>query len=147
MNSQRTLQITLYGNLGADPEIKILPGRTVSREVYDSILDDAVVKDFTTAARQIRTASLAVNGQDDSGAKITRWLRLVDLADHLTAYRKGDRIKVRGFFRNRTYVKDGEQKSIRELVVTAASLEKMKVREEAPAPAPKTRKARKDRAA
>jgi len=143
MNSQRTLQITLYGNLGADPETKTLRGRTVSREVYDSILDDAVVKDFTTPARQIRTASLAVNGQDDLGAKITRWIRLVDLSDHLATYRKGDRIKVRGYFRTRLYTKDGEEKTIRELVLTAASLEKMKVREEAaPAPAPKRRKAR-----
>jgi hypothetical protein len=53
----------------------------------------------------------------------------VDLSDHLATYRKGDRIKVRGYFR-----------TIRELVVIAASLEKMKVRAEAaPAPAAKKR--------
>jgi len=130
MNSQRTPQIHLYGNLGADPETKTLPERTVTREVYDPIVDDAVERDFTTPERQFRTASLAVNAKDGE-SEITRWHRLVDFEEHLATYRKGDRLKVRGFFRTRTYTKDGEQKSIRELVVTAACLEKMKVRSEA----------------
>jgi single-stranded DNA-binding protein len=123
MNGQRTPQITLFGNLGADPETHTLNGRTVSREVYDIALDDVVVREHTTAERQIRTVSFAVNGKDGDGEEIVRWHRLVDFADYLTGCQKGDRLKVTGYFRDRAYVKDGEEKSIRELILTAAEIQ------------------------
>jgi single-stranded DNA-binding protein len=45
----------------------------------------------------------------------------------LTAtYRKGDRLAIAGFFKVRTYEKNGEVPEIRELVITGARLEKMK---------------------
>jgi len=135
MDSQRTPQITLYGNLGADPEIRTLPARIVTKEVYDPIVDDVVTRDFDQAERQIRTGSLAINAKDGDGEEITRWHRLVDFKEHLAGFHKGDRLRVRGWFRNRTFTKNGEEATIREVVVTAASLEKRKVRTEA-APAP-----------
>ena len=121
MNGQRTPQITLFGNLGADPETRTLNGRTVTQDVYDIATDQVVTREHTTDARQIRTVSLAVNGKDNDGKEIVRWHRLVDLADYLTNCRKGDRLKVTGYFRNRNYLKDGEEKTIRELVLTAAA--------------------------
>jgi single-stranded DNA-binding protein len=126
MNGQRTPQITLFGNLGADPETHTLNGRTVSQEVYDIVTDQVVVREHTTAERQIRTVSLAVNGKDANGDEILRWHRLVDFADYLTDCRKGDRLKVTGYFRDRTYLKDGEEKSIRELVLTGAEIQPKK---------------------
>jgi single-stranded DNA-binding protein len=75
---------------------------------------------------QIRTVSLAVNGKDADGEEIVRWHRLVDFADYLADCHKGDRLKVTGYFRDRTYTKDGEQKSIRELVLTAAEIQPKK---------------------
>jgi single-stranded DNA-binding protein len=78
--------------------------------------------------------SLAVNGRDGDGREITRWHRLVDFDEHLAGCHKGDRLKVTGFFRERTYLKDGEQKSIRELIVTASEIQPKRL----PAPAPET---------
>jgi single-stranded DNA-binding protein len=131
MSTQRTAQVTLIGNLGGDPETKTLKARTITREVYDDIIDDAVVLEFTTPDRQIRTASLALRAHDADGNEITRWHRLVDFQDYLEAYRKGDYISVQGYFRTRNYLKDGEKKTIREFIVTAAKLLYLKVRKEA----------------
>jgi single-stranded DNA-binding protein len=123
MTSQRTPRITVYGNLGADPETRTLKGRTVTKEFYDFIKDEAVTEVHTTPERQIRTASLAVNGRDEDGDEITRWHRLVDFEEHLAACRKGDRLKVIGYFRDRSYRKDGEEKTIRELIVASAEIQ------------------------
>jgi single-stranded DNA-binding protein len=131
MNGQRTPQITLFGNLGADPEIRTLKGRTSTREVYDIVEDTVVVQEHTTDDRQIRIGSLAVNGKDDSGNEIVRWHRLVDFEDHLADCRRADRLKVTGYFRDRSYLKDGEEKTIRELVVTAAAIQPKKPKAEA----------------
>ncbi|HEY2739698.1 MAG TPA: hypothetical protein VGK45_14910 [Thermoanaerobaculia bacterium] len=123
MNSQRTSQFAVFGNLGADPETHTLKGRTVTQERYDFAKDEVVVQEHTTDERQIHTASLAVNGRDGDGKEITRWHRLVDFEEHLAGCHKGDRLKVTGFFRERTYLKDGETKSIRELIVTASEIQ------------------------
>ena len=129
MNSQRTPQIHLYGNLGADPETHILPERTATRDVYDPITDDVVTREFNDPERELRTASLAVNVKVD-GEDITRWHRLVDFDGHLAHFEKGNRLKVRGFFRHRSFTKDGETKTVRELVVTAAAIAKPKWEED-----------------
>jgi single-stranded DNA-binding protein len=133
MSSQRTPRITVYGNLGADPETRTLKGRTVTKEYYDFTKDEAVVREHTTDERQIRTVSLAVNGRDEHDEEITRWHRLVDFEEHLATFHKGDRLKVTGYFRDRTYVQDGEEKSIRELIITAAELQPKRPRGEAEA--------------
>ena len=127
MNSQRTPRITVYGNLGADPETHTLKGRTFTHERYDIVTDQVVTEERTADERQIRTASLAVNGKDGDGEVITRWHRLVDFAEHLAGCGKGDRLKVTGYFRDRSYLKDGKEKTIRELVLTAVRIEKKNV--------------------
>jgi single-stranded DNA-binding protein len=129
----RTPQIHLFGNLGGDPETKTLPGRTFNRDVYDAILDDVVEKEYTTPDREILVASLAVNYKTGDGTPQTRWIRLVDHQHLLRLRRKGDRIRVDGFFRDRQYIdrKTGELKTIRELIVTAAELQILKVRDQA----------------
>jgi single-stranded DNA-binding protein len=134
MNSQRTPQFTVFGNLGADPETHTLKGRTVTQERYDIATDEVVVQEHTTDERQIHTASLAVNGRNEDGKDITRWHRLVDFGEHLANCHKGDRLKVTGFFRERTYLKDGETKSLRELIVTASEIQPKRL----PASAPET---------
>jgi single-stranded DNA-binding protein len=47
----------------------------------------------------------------------------VDFHNHLADCRKGDRLKVTGYFRDRSYRKDGEEKSIRELILTATEIQ------------------------
>jgi single-stranded DNA-binding protein len=121
MNGQRTHQFNLYGNLGGDPESHTLKARTVTRQGYDINLDDIVDQEHTIPERQIHTVSLAINGKGEDGEEIVRWHRLVDFADYLSNCRKGDRVKVKGYFRERTYLKEDEEKSIREIVLTAAA--------------------------
>jgi single-stranded DNA-binding protein len=129
MNTQRTPQVTLYGNLGADPETKTSKGRTLAKETYDPIIDEVRVEEFTTRDRELRTASLAVNYVGSDGEDLLRWVRLVDFQEHLVQRRKGDRLKVRGYFRDRKYLdKDGQTKTIREFVLTSAELQSLKIR-------------------
>jgi single-stranded DNA-binding protein len=44
---------------------------------------------------------------------------------------KGDRVKVKGYFRERSYEKDGETKTVRDFVVKDLKVERRKVRKEA----------------
>jgi single-stranded DNA-binding protein len=129
----RTPQVHLFGNLGGDPETKTLPGRSFHREVYDAILDETVEKEYTTSDRELLVASLAVNYKTQDGTFQTRWIRLVDHQHLLRLRRKGDKIRVDGFFRNRQYNdrNTGEVKTIREFIVTAAKLQNLKTREQA----------------
>jgi single-stranded DNA-binding protein len=129
--SQRDPQIRFFGNLGSDPELRTFASRTVTREVYDEMIDDPVEREFTQAAKTFRTVRIAVNGRDAQGLPITHWHCLVDFSNHLTLYRKGDRIQVRGFFRDRQYTKDGVAHTVRELIVTFAKAERLKLRAEA----------------
>ena len=129
--TRKTLNVKLYGNLGGDPELRSTRAQVITRSFYDPILDDAVEREFQKPGREFRTFSIAVNAKDADGQPITRWHRCIDWNGLSATYRKGDRVAVSGFFVVRTFEKDGETKSYRELVVTAASLEKMKVREQA----------------
>ena len=44
---------------------------------------------------------------------------------------KGDRVKVKGHFRERTYQKDGETKTVRDFVVEDLKIERRKIRHQA----------------
>jgi single-stranded DNA-binding protein len=129
--TQQTLTVKLYGNLGGDPEQRSTRDQVITRPVYDPLLDDAVEREFPKPGREFRTFSLAVNAKDAEGQPITRWHRCIDWQGLTAIYRKGDRVALTGFFKVRTYPKDGETKSYREFVVTGARLEKMKIRQQA----------------
>ena len=130
--NQQTLNVKLYGNLGGDPELRSTREQVITRPVYDALIDDAVEREFHKPGREFHTFSLAVNAKDAEGNPLpTRWHRCIDWNGITATYRKGDRVAITGFFKVRRYDKDGETKELRELVVTGARLEKMKVREEA----------------
>lgn len=122
MNTTRTTQPTLYGNLGGDPRPIKLPGRTREVEIYDPITDGTETRTYTTEPKEFLVASLAVNARTQDGETITRWIPLVDHHAELALCRKGDRLSVTGFFRNRSYIdkRTGEERTVRELVVTSA---------------------------
>ncbi len=40
--------ITLYGNVGGDPETRTIPGKQVTKQFYDPIIDDMIEREFTT---------------------------------------------------------------------------------------------------
>ena len=129
MTSQTT--ITLYGNVGADPEIRTIPGKQVTKEVYDPIIDDLVEREFTTPEREVRTFSIAVSKKDADGKEVTRWIRCDDWKGLSRLVRKGDRVKVKGTFRQRSYQKDGETKTVRDFVIQDLAFERQKIRQHA----------------
>lgn len=129
--TKKTLTVKLYGNLGRDPELRSTREQVYTHPVYDSLIDDAVEREFHKPGREFRTFTLAVNAKDAQGQPITRWHRCIDWQGLTATYRKGDRVALTGFFKVRKYEKDGEIKEMRELVVTEAKLERMKVREQA----------------
>ena len=53
--------ITLYGNVGGDPETRTIPGKQVTKQFYDPIIDDMIEREFTTPEREVRTFSIAVS--------------------------------------------------------------------------------------
>ena len=70
--------ITLYGNVGGDPETRTIPGKQVTKQFYDPIIDDMVEREFTTPEREVRTFSIAVSKKDDEGNDGVRTLWPLD---------------------------------------------------------------------
>lgn len=124
MSETRTPQVSIFGNLGSDPEVKTIPAKTSAREIYNPVIDDVEVRETTRPERNFLVFSLAVNAKDKSGEPITQWLRCVDWHRKSESYRKGDRIRVTGFFKTRSYLKDGATQTIREFVVVETRLER-----------------------
>ena len=60
-------EITLYGNVGGDPETRTIPGKQVTKQFYDPIIDDMVERDFTTPEREVRTFSITLSEKDLEG--------------------------------------------------------------------------------
>ena len=128
-NQQAT--ISLYGNLGGDPQEHSIPAKSGTAMVYDPIIDDVVERSYDFPERNFLTFSIATGGYAD---KPLRWHNCVDWEGEAFRFRKGDRVKLVGYFENRTYTdkKTGETKTNRQFVVTHAELKKAKVREELP---------------
>jgi single-stranded DNA-binding protein len=124
-NQQATL--SLYGNLGGDPEPHSVPAKSGTRSFYDPIIDDVVEREYQLPERNFLTFSLATGGYGD---KPLRWHYCVDWEGLAFRLRKGDRVKLTGYFEKRTYEKDGEQKTVRQFVVVNLEPLKLKVREE-----------------
>jgi single-stranded DNA-binding protein len=130
-NKTTTPRITLFGNLGAEPETITLESRTFDREEFDVVENTVVTREHTTPERQIRSVSIAVNGRGPNDVEIVRWIRLLDYEEHLAGLSKGDRIKATGDYRERPYVKDGEKKIAREMIVTVVVLQPKRPKAEA----------------
>jgi single-stranded DNA-binding protein len=130
MSATRTPQVSIFGNLGSDPEVKTIAAKTVTREAYNPATDDVEERTFTTPARTFLVFSIGVNGTDGDGAPFTNWIRCVDWHSQAESYRTGDRVRVTGFFKIRNYIQEGEAKSIREFVVVETRLERKKAQEE-----------------
>ena len=116
--------ITLFGNLGATPEVRTLPAQDTTRPVYDPLSDQVVQKSIHREARQFRTLSLAVRLKEMDEP---RWIPCIDWNNESRLFQKGDRVRLTGFFQVRTYEKDGETRRIRQFVVKTATLERAKI--------------------
>ncbi len=131
--TKKAPEVTIYGNVGADPETRSIPAKTVAKPVYDPVTDQVVTREFEKPSRTLRTFSLAVNAKGAAGEPITRWIRCEDWRNVSAAVRKGDRLRLRGYFVTRTYEKDGEPKDVRAFVVKALHVERSKSNSESPA--------------
>jgi single-stranded DNA-binding protein len=125
----RTPQVTLFGNLGGNPEEKRLPGRTFSKEIYNPVADGVETIEYTTDSKNFLVYNIACSFKNrETGEVTTRWIRCVDWHHQGKLYRSGDRIRVTGYFKERTYHVDGQPKTIREFVVQTTKMEHLKVR-------------------
>jgi single-stranded DNA-binding protein len=129
MTSKTT--ITLFGNVGADPETRTIPGKQVMNQFCDPIIDKKVERVFTTPVREVRIFSITVSTKDTEGNKVTRWIRCDDWNCFSCLVGKGDRVKGKGHFRGRTYRQDGETKAVRNVVVEDLKIERHKIRHRA----------------
>jgi single-stranded DNA-binding protein len=119
--------VTLFGNLGNNPEAHHIPEQTGTRHEYDPVTDQVVEKPFTRKAREFRTLSVAVSTKE---MEEPRWIRCVDWNNLSRLFQKGDRVRLTGFFQVRTYEKDGETRRLRQFVVKTATLETARLRQD-----------------
>jgi len=117
--------VTLYGNLGADPEARNFPAKVITKMVYDEVTDGPVERVITLDERNFLTFSVACGGYGD---KPLRWIPCVDWEGRAFRARKGDKLELVGYFEDRTYQKDGEPKTIRQFVVEGLLIREMKIR-------------------
>jgi single-stranded DNA-binding protein len=128
MTQQRQQKtFSLYGNLGGDPEPRTIPAKSGTAMVYDPILDDVVEREYEFSERNFLTLSIATGGYGDLPL---RWIYCVDWEGLAFRLRKGDRVKLTGYFETRTYKKDGDTKTMRQFVVVGVEPIKLKVRDE-----------------
>ena len=122
-----TPTLTLTGYLGHDVQIPTTTPREYSRTVTDPIIDEEIVVEGTTTAREYARLSLAVHEGTGSRRK-TRWvhLRAWDLDHHpdearLRTARKGQRVEVQGYPAVHRYKdrKTGEPREFHYIVVTS----------------------------
>ena len=103
-------QITVTGNVGYDPNHKVLAS-------------GAVVADFrvATTPRRYDKATEQWRDQETMWFGVTCWR---SLADNVAAsVRKGDRVVVTGKLSQRTYEKDGERRTVMEIDASAVGFE------------------------
>ena len=116
--NQQPKIITLYGNVGNDPEIKIIPGKDRTKMVYDAVLDQLAERHIAGKDQELRTFSIAINAKTpETGEELTRWIRCADWKGNSKNLRKGDRFALQGTLREHTYEKDGEQKTVKDFTV------------------------------
>jgi single-stranded DNA-binding protein len=123
---------TIYGNVGNDPEPLTFDARTDVVTVYDPTIDDMVEKPITIPAGSATRFSVAVNYKDGEVERV-RWINVFDPEELATKnlVRKGDRVKITGYFRNRQGQdkKTGEAKEFRNFILQGLHVEKRKTRE------------------
>ena len=119
--------VTLFGNLGNNPDVRVIPAQDITRHVYDPVLDQVLEKTIYQEEREFRTLSVAVSTRE---MEEPRWIRCIDWTNASRLFQKGDRVRLTGFFQVRTYEKDGETRRFRQFVIQTATLERAKIQQE-----------------
>lgn len=126
------LTVTIYGNVGNDPDYLTFDARTEIVRVYDPSVDDIVEKLVSFPASSAMRFSVAVNYKEKN-KNLVRWINVFDPEELAckNLLRKGDRVKITGYFRTRQGVDNetGEPKEFRNFILQALQVEKRKTRE------------------
>jgi single-stranded DNA-binding protein len=126
--------VTIYGNVGGDPEEVSFGARTKTFRRYDPIIDDVVAREVELPAGSALRFSVARNYKED-GEDRTRWISVIDFQKlaQTQLVREGDLVKITGYFRDREGYdkKTGQTKTFRNFVLTGLHVEKRKVRHQA----------------
>ena len=125
---------TIYGNVGNDPERLAFEAKTEVVTVYDPTVDEMVEKPLSIPAGSAMRFSVAVNYKE-GGEDRVRWINVFDPEELASKnlVRKGDRVKITGYFRTRQGVdkQTGEAKEFRNFILQDLHVEKRKIREAA----------------
>jgi single-stranded DNA-binding protein len=136
MSSTERKIVTLFGNVGKDPELHTTPAKEITKEVYDPVVDAVVEKIIPLPENDFHTFSIAINYDDpDTGEEEVRWVDCVDWEGlcRLNLVRKGDRVALQGYFKQRVSAKpSGERAIYRNFVVEALQVERRKRAPEVP---------------
>ncbi len=131
MNTQTTQEpiFTVYGNMGSDPTERTIEARTCTKTVFNPVIDGPEERTWEQPEINFLTFSVATGGYDD---KPLVWIPCVDWDGFALRSRKGDQVEVNGYFEFRTYTdkRSGQEKTIRQLVVTNFRIRKPKIRHE-----------------
>lgn len=126
--------VTIYGNVGNDPETLTFEARTDFVTVYDPTIDDMVEKPISIPAGSAMRFSVAVNYKDGKENRV-RWIYVFDPEELASKnlVRKGDRVKITGYFRSRQSVdkKSGEPREFRNFILQGLHVEKRRTGETA----------------
>lgn len=120
--------LTLSGHLGGDPESRSLPAKVETGPVYDPITDQVVERTVRTPELNFLAYSLATGGYDDHPLC---WHSCIDQEGVGFRLRKGDRVRLTGYFHVRAYASRGQTRTSRRFIVLGVEILRAKSRESA----------------
>ena len=50
-------------DVGGDPETRTIPGKQVTKQFYDPIIDDMIEREFTTPECEVRPSAVSLDAQ------------------------------------------------------------------------------------
>jgi len=127
--NQQPETFSIIGNLGRDPKEHSFPAKSGTRPVYDHITDEVIEKEYAYPEKNFLTFSLCSGGFGDLPE---RWFQCVDEEGICFRLRKGDRVRLTGYFKYRNRVdKNNELERVRDFMVVDFQVLKWKIRAEA----------------
>jgi single-stranded DNA-binding protein len=127
MSKTQNPTVTLYGNVGQDPVTHQTKEKPATGCRYSPVTDSVESFDYTVPSKTFRTFQIAIkNPEDDDNP---RWISCIDWTDQTSLFRKGDRVRLHGYFKLRTYTdRNEEEQRVNQFVIKSAGIERAKIR-------------------
>ena len=116
--------ITVYGNLGSDPKLLESHAKTATTKTVDPVTNQVVENTRDLPNKHFYAYSIAVTRKDANGDPVTAWIEVLDFKLRSQDFLRGDRVKIRGTYRARTYAFKGETRTKHQLILVDAFLER-----------------------